>query len=140
MGLRLRNEERKKMKLKHIVAVPLIMIMLGAISCVQAPTEPTIIYKNPKPFPDLSTLITWLVNDNTDEQMYVTDTHDCDDFAMDLQKAAMEDGYIINVQFDLEGSHALNSVIINEGVFFIEPQTDEIMNIGTLDEEEAIVR
>ena len=128
------------MKLKHILAVPLIVIMLGAISCIQAPTEPTIIYEDLQPFPNLSTLITWLVNDDTNDQTYVVDTHDCDDFAMDLQKAAMEDGYLINVQFDLEGSHALNSVIIDGSVFFVEPQTDEIMNIGTLDHEEAIAR
>ena len=128
------------MKLKHIVAVPLIMIMLGAISCVQAPTEPTIIYKNPQPFPNLATLITWLDEDGTNDQAYVVDAHDCDDFAIDLQKAALEDGYLINVQFDLEDEHALNSAIISNIVVFIEPQTDEIIPIGKLDDEEAIAR
>lgn len=128
------------MRLKYIVAVPLIMLMIGAMSCAQAPPEPTVVYSRPKPFPNLSTLITWLDNDDTNEQRYIADIHDCDDFAMDLQKAAMEDGYLINIQFDLEEEHALNSAIIGNIVVFIEPQTDEIIPIGKLDDEEAIAR
>lgn len=48
---------------------------------------------NFKWFKTLDELELWLAKDNTDQQPYVPDTHDCDDFALDLVVSAFRSGY-----------------------------------------------
>lgn len=48
---------------------------------------------NPRDFKSTEELLDFLDRDNTDEQRYIPDTHDCDDFARDLQIAAFREGF-----------------------------------------------
>jgi len=75
-------------------------------------------------------------------------TWDCDDYARRLQEKALEDGYIMS--FELIGyaeyntlfkrerlqngvSHAINSVIIANEVYYIEPQNHEIVLVAYIE-------
>jgi len=69
---------------------------------------------------------------------------DCVDYAIDLQHKALEDGYIVNftvsenyfynwffTKFELaDGTHAYNSVIIGDKLYYIEPMNHEISRTG----------
>jgi len=73
---------------------------------------------------------------------------DCDDYALDLQRRALADGYILsfevidrdeyNTLFENElppaqSLHAINLAIIGNSAYYIEPQTDEIVFVAHLD-------
>ena len=95
-------------------------------------------------FSDLEELKQWL-----EDKMNVTTIHfqlpstelDCDDYALDMQHKALADGYIMsfevigrseyNALFETKlpnGSslHAINSAIIGNDAYYIEPQTGEV--------------
>jgi len=74
--------------------------------------------------------------------------YDCDDYAMKLQERALNDGYIMsfevihdeeyNTLFQKkklpDGSiHAINSVIIDNEVYYVEPQNFEIAFVACVD-------
>jgi len=73
-----------------------------------------------------------LSEDETDQQEYIEDTHDCDDFAKELEDALEKKGYRVTVKLvywiengELQG-HAINDVYLEDGKkVTIEPQTDE---------------
>ncbi|MFC1943009.1 hypothetical protein ACFLWO_00275 [Chloroflexota bacterium] len=103
-------------------------------------------------YKDLHELKQWLadVNNNTTtiyfEQPDVT--VDCDDFALALQRKALEDGYLMSFQI-IEPSkynslfesskipanslHAINLTIIGNNAYYIEPQTGEVVFAVQLD-------
>lgn len=73
---------------------------------------------------------------------------DCDDYAIRLQEKALRDGYIMSFEVIHSGEynalfkqkrilngaiHAINSVILGNEVYYIEPQTHEIVFVATLD-------
>ena len=71
---------------------------------------------------------------------------DCDDYALYLQKKGLKDGYLINFEtilpdeynklfekMEIKELHAINLVIIDNAVYYIEPQTREIVLRGYLD-------
>jgi hypothetical protein len=73
---------------------------------------------------------------------------DCDDYASRLQGKALQEGYIMSFEvirhteynslftekkIPLGAIHAINSVIIGNGVYYIEPQTREIVFVANLD-------
>lgn len=73
---------------------------------------------------------------------------DCDDFAIELQQEALADGYIISFEIISGGEydelfsiplpagqslHAINLSIIGNDVYYIEPQTGEIVHAAYLD-------
>ncbi len=73
---------------------------------------------------------------------------DCDDYALELQHKALADGYIMsfeiigeseyNVLFKTglpptQSLHAINLAIIDNGAYYIEPQTDEVVFVAQLD-------
>ena len=71
---------------------------------------------------------------------------DCDDYALYLQKTGLGDGYLINFEailpdeynglfekMEISQLHAINLVIIDNAVYYIEPQTREIVLRGYLD-------
>jgi len=75
-------------------------------------------------------------------------TYDCDDYAITLRDAALSKGFHMNIQavwnyrrpdtgeLIITGGnegHALNSTIIGNEVYFIEPQTDEYWLAAYLD-------
>lgn len=70
---------------------------------------------------------------------------DCDDYALWLQNKGMKDGYLVNYEAIMpdeyneffkkrvDGLHTINSVIIGNEFYYIEPQTREIVLRGYLD-------
>jgi hypothetical protein len=73
---------------------------------------------------------------------------DCDDYALELQQKALADGYLISIELIGTGEynsvfnnselpantlHAINLVIIGNGAYYIEPQTDEVVLAAHLD-------
>ena len=54
--------------------------------------------------------------------------YDCDDYALDLQKRALEDGYLMSTSIiEKQGQlHMINLATIGNDVYYIEPQTDEV--------------
>ena len=94
---------------------------------------------------DLDELKQWLAKTNTSvKTIYFNSpgmTADCDDFALELQQRALEDGYVMSFQIiksDRYNSlfkiskispdtlHAINLVVIGNSAYYIEPQTGEI--------------
>ena len=102
-------------------------------------------------FSDLEELKQWLENRNnvtTIRFQYPDTTVDCDDFALALQRIALEDGYLMSFQIIEPGQynslfehskippntfHAVDLVIIGNNAYFIEPQTGEIVLAAQLD-------
>lgn len=91
--------------------------------------------KPPRYFESKSELESWLAEDDTDSYTYIPDTFDCDDFAMTLQKHALDDGYIISCEYvpGYYWAHMLNTAIIGNSLYKIEPQTDEVTFLSYLD-------
>ena len=101
-------------------------------------------------FDSLDELEQWLNNANIAVLRFqTTDTKmDCDDYALDLQQKAMSDGYIMSFEvihpdeynklFETgklppNSLHAINSVVIGNNVYYIEPQTRETVFVAPLD-------
>lgn len=73
---------------------------------------------------------------------------DCDDYALDLQRKALADGYILSFEIisrseynavfksklpPSQSLHAINLAIIGNNAYYIEPQTGEIVFAAHLD-------
>ena len=98
---------------------------------------------NLKNFDSVEELIEWLAEDRTDQVPSTFRIGDvvvklyCGDYARMLQERAMEDGYLVNVQVFskgtklpmsskvLEKAHAMNTAIVENELWLIEPTTDE---------------
>ena len=87
----------------------------------------------------LQELEEWLEQDKTDATLYFTgkmdlsnphskNGYDCDDFAYRLQKSALAQGYLMSTEIIVENGeqHMINSTIIGNNIYFIEPRTDEV--------------
>ena len=85
-------------------------------------------------FSSIEELELFLAEDNTNEHEYIRSEFDCDDFALMLQRNALEKGYIMNCQ-TLFTAHVLNMVIIDNEIYYIEPMTDEIIFLTHVDRE-----
>jgi hypothetical protein len=88
----------------------------------------------------------WLQQDRTDTIPYVKDIFECENFAQSLINHALEDDYYISFQVlknytrpdtkeFIEGPHAINSVIIGNYIYFIDPQTDDFWAAYVLEQE-----
>lgn len=91
---------------------------------------------HPKEFDSLNALKAWLAHDDTDHAIYIFGSgclnhYDCDDYAMALVYNALQDGYLISTQ--IVDNHMMNSTIIGNDIYLIEPQTDEIRLWGKRD-------
>jgi hypothetical protein len=86
---------------------------------------------HPRQFTSLEELKAWLASNDINEREYIPDTYDCDDFAQDLMIAALEDGYLVSTE--LWSCHMLNSTIIGNNIYTIEPMTDGVQFVGELD-------
>ena len=87
----------------------------------------------------------WLRDDHTDKNVYIWDApdgtkrssenYDCDDFALDLQRLASEDGFFMSVTIIDKNNqpHMINLVTIGNDIYYIEPQTDELWFYSNLD-------
>lgn len=131
-------------------------------SIVIRPVEKVVIrhVETPQPlhhFQNLVELEQWLGNfgqldirfDVAEEETgQIIKEFDCDDYAVRLQEEALRDGYIISFEVihseeynDLfkqkriprGATHAINSVIIGNEVYYIEPQTNEIVFAAYID-------
>lgn len=106
----------------------------------------------PRHFRDLEELKQWLkaveANSITVYFQLPDSTVDCDDYALDLQRKALADGYIISFQvisrseynwlFNRElppgeSLHAINLAITGNSAYYIEPQTGDIVFAAHLD-------
>ena len=71
------------------------------------------------------------------EQEFISQTNDCDDFARLTQKAALNwrGGRIINCEYQQMGNtaHMLNTVVIGNKLYKFEPQTDRLWFFVNLD-------
>lgn len=97
-------------------------------------------------FKDLKELMIFLSEDTTDEINY-SNNFDCDDFAFTLQRNAFLKGYKLDVQIiDSKTNnkyfkdklkdkqiHMINMAVVGSGIYYIEPQTDEIERICFID-------
>jgi hypothetical protein len=91
---------------------------------------------HPKEFESLDTLKAWLAQDDTDHAIYIFGSgcltnYDCDDYAVALAYNALQDGY--SVSTEIAGDHIMNSTIIGNEIYLIEPQTDEAWLWGKRD-------
>ena len=80
----------------------------------------------------------WLAEDDGKTTVYFfttpdgteasSDKYDCDDYAIDLQKRALKDGYLMSTSIiEKQGQlHMINLATIGNDVYYIEPQTDEV--------------
>ena len=86
-----------------------------------------------------------VVNEETSQRIK---KFDCEDYAIRLQEKALSDGYIMSFevihsaeynalfkqkQIPSGAIHAINSVILENEVYYIEPQTCEIVPVAYLD-------
>ncbi len=57
-----------------------------------------------------------------------SDKYDCDDYALDLQKRALNDGYLMSATVIEKGDklHMIDLVTIGNDVYYVEPQTNEV--------------
>ena len=107
-------------------------------------------------FKDTDELDAFLIKDDTDSRVILTANSDgvvslhgnCEDIALQLQERAREVGCIMSVEIiggeevyqggrcTLTGTlHAINSVVIGNEFYFIEPSTDDFWLAAYLDEE-----
>jgi len=102
-------------------------------------------------FSNLEELEQWLENNKnvTTVRFQSPDTIvDCDDYALELQYKALADGFIMSFEIIGESEynalfntslptsqslHAINLAIIDNSVYYIEPQTDEVAFVAHLD-------
>jgi len=98
-------------------------------------------------FSSLEELKVWLTEDDTDEVYYIfcdesgraefkwSERWDCDDYAFQLQRRALEQGYLMSVEITKNQTHLANSTPIGNKIYIIEPQTDEIIGSVLIDPE-----
>ena len=91
---------------------------------------------HPKEFESLDALKAWLAQDDTDHAIYIFGSgcltnYDCDDYAVALVYNALQAGY--SVSTEIAGDHMMNSTIIGNEIYLIEPQTDEAWLWGKRD-------
>jgi hypothetical protein len=83
---------------------------------------------HPREFASFDELKAWLAQDDTDSTIYIfgsgcLSNYGSDDYALALARNALRDGYLVSLQ--VEDGHVLNSTIIGDKIYFIEPQSDE---------------
>ncbi len=99
-----------------------------------------------KQFESEEALIEWLHIDKTDELPYMKDLFECENFARTLIRHSLEDGHHMSFQVlrnytrpdtneFIRGPHAINSTIIGNNIYFIDPQTDDFWPAYVLEQE-----
>ncbi len=91
---------------------------------------------HPREFESVGVLKAWLAEDDTDSTLYIfgagcISTYDCDDYATALVYNALADGYSVSTQ--IVDKHMLNSTIIGNEIYLIEPQNDDVWLWGYRD-------
>jgi len=84
--------------------------------------------------PTYDETLQFIASDQTDKNDYDEDSYYCFHFTADVEKNAFKQGYrcgFVYMEFSLASAHAI--VCFNttdQGLIFIEPQTDEIVNVA----------
>ncbi|UCG54819.1 MAG: hypothetical protein JSV32_00960 [Dehalococcoidia bacterium] len=105
-----------------------------------------------QPFESIEYLREFLAKDGTNKPVIrlVADGSewDCEDYAIQLQKRALKAGFLMSIdivdwreynslftenQLSYDTKHAINSTIIGNWIYYIEPQTDEVCQAYRLD-------
>lgn len=93
-----------------------------------------------KHFSSLDELTGWLetVRQSTTTVFFSAEgkdlNYDCDDYALDLQERAMEDGYWLDTQIEAGNPpHMMNMAIIGNEIYYVEPQTGEVRLVYLID-------
>jgi hypothetical protein len=102
-------------------------------------------------FYTLDELENWLALEAVSASVYLQSPGveiDCDDYAFELQRKALADGFIISFEIVSESEynvlfrqplptgatlHAINLAIIDNSIYYIEPQTAEVVFVANLD-------
>jgi len=138
---------------KIISVLVLVIATLSIINVVQyiSVVEPVVL----KEFNSVGELEIWLLGNDIDTNTYIVDTYDCDDFSIDMVNDAWQDGYLIysmgsgtvwykdTIMYDDDTdtaywgielidfiNHAYCITRINGIWYMIEPQNDEITELG----------
>jgi len=89
-------------------------------------------------FASLEELKKWLADKSATKSVFIfvtpegtqvsSNKYDCDDYALELQKRALEDGFLMSATIIEKGDqlHMINLAVIGNDVYYIEPQTDEV--------------
>lgn len=88
------------------------------------------IYNRPsREFVSLEELQMWISQNSVKTLRFVADhVAKCDDFAYFLQRTALTQGYLMSTQvnYTQDGQHMINSTIIGNILYYIEPETDQV--------------
>jgi hypothetical protein len=96
-------------------------------------------------FASLGELKAWLAMDDTNEYVHLfagkdgvcqtSDRYDCDDYAFELQQRAANSGFLISVTIIQQHGkpHMINLACIDNNIYYIEPQSDEVWFYCTRD-------
>lgn len=94
----------------------------------------------PRDFESKGEMQAWFNKNKIDELEYIPTTFDCENFSIETQKAALKDGFIVNMELDMTGSyygngkaHMLCGCRIGNMYYIIEPQNDRIVFETRLD-------
>ena len=110
------------------VAVPYIVVEeVPLIVEVEVPVVVEV-EKEVKPefrlFESVEELEIWL--DSKPITIVSSDDWDCEDYALDLQRMAYEDGYVISTELVLGDLHMVNLARIGNKLYLIEPQSHKV--------------
>ncbi len=118
---------------QKIVLVIIILLLFLPVSGVLAQDDVVYTLMPLREFNDKDELTEWLTTVRFDFVVYfkagedgIVRSNQCEDYAIALQKEALQDGYIVSIQIDTQKGHALNSTRIGNEFVFIEPSTKEI--------------
>ena len=117
--------EKEKQDCMLKVAIIILIVLLIIVF-----PKFNVIHDDFKEFKSVTELKMFLAFDNTDENEYINDTFDCDDFAIMLIENARERGYKIYGYGDYTDNHMYCVTKINGLWYFIEPQTDYVYYKG----------
>ncbi len=92
----------------------------------------------PRNFDSRNEIKEFLADTKINELEYITTKHDCEDFAFELQQAGLrwKDGVFVGLRLvdNKDGTkHMMNIAIAGNNIYAIEPQTDAITKVCTLD-------
>lgn len=76
--------------------------------------------------PTYDEMIQFINEDKTNFNEYITNSYVCDNFAKDLINNAKSKGYRAGFVTEFTYSHAVVCFDTEQGLYFVEPQTDEV--------------
>jgi hypothetical protein len=85
------------------------------------------------PWQSTQELSQWLEENDINEREYIPACYDCDDFALDLFWAGLDDNRLLPLLVVKGDGHIMNFAIVGNYVYSVEPQSDAIKKIGVID-------